>query len=259
MRPMFTALMTVLSVASAMPAMAQAVGYQVVTVTDGGRIAGRVTLKGTAPDRERLAVTFDMEVCGRTAKLSETLIVAANGGVRNAIVHLRDIAQGKSWRPTRNELVQANCEFAPHMLLVPQGADLHVVNTDRIAHQVRSSGANLALNIEQPRYVEKLLVPDFAKAGFPETVAEVWCDIHPWMHAHVVVEKHPYYARTDVDGAYRLTGVPPGQYELALWHETLGEVTRRVTVKANAQTSVSFAMEWDSGSVLEYGGRTGTP
>ena len=258
MRPMLPALVAVLFVASAMPAMAQPDGYQVITVSDGGRIAGRVTLRGTAPNRERLPVTSDMEVCGRAAKLSETLLVAANGGVRNAIVYLRGIAQGKSW-PAHDELVQANCEFAPHMLLVPQGGDLHVVNTDRIAHQVRSSGANLALNIEQPRYVEKLLVPDFAKAGFPGTVAEVWCDIHPWMHAHVVVERHPYYARTDVDGAYRLTGVPPGQYELALWHETLGEVTRRVTVKANAQTSVSFAMEWDSGSVLEYGGRTGTP
>ena len=239
---MFTALAAAVCVTVAAPAMAQPKGYQEIAVTDGGRIAGRVTMKGSAPARERLEITADQEVCGRTEKLVETLLVSANGGVANAVVHLSEIAKGKPW-PPHGELVQQDCQFLPHVLLVPQGGDLRVVNSDRIAHHVRAVGPNIGLNVMQLRYVEKLLVPRLAKSGIPETVADVWCDIHPWMHAHIVVERHPYYAVTGEDGSFQLADVPPGQYDLEIWHEVLGTATQRVTVSPNGETSASIEME----------------
>ena len=258
MRSMFTALAATLSVATAVPAMAQLKGYQEIAVTDGGRIAGRVTMKGNAPARERLDITKDKAVCGKTEKFAETLVVSANGGVANAVVYLRAMAKGKPWLP-HEELVQEDCRFRPHVLLVPQGGDLRVVNTDRIGHHVRAAGPHIRLNVIQPRYVEKLLVPALAKEGLPETVSEVWCDIHPWMHAHIVVEQHPYYAVTCEDGSFRLTGVPPWQYDLAIWHERLGDATRRVTVDPNGETSVSFEMELGDRPAPSRPGRRGRP
>jgi hypothetical protein len=33
------------------------------------------------------------------------------------------------------------------------------------------------------------------------------------------VTPHPYYAVTDENGAFQLTNVPPGEYEIVAWHE----------------------------------------
>lgn len=34
--------------------------------------------------------------------------------------------------------------------------------------------------------------------------------------------EHPYHAVTDEDGAFLLTDVPPGSYDLIAWHPGLG-------------------------------------
>ena len=34
-----------------------------------------------------------------------------------------------------------------------------------------------------------------------------------------MVVDHPYYAITDSHGEFRLTGVPPGDYQIVAWHE----------------------------------------
>ena len=38
-----------------------------------------------------------------------------------------------------------------------------------------------------------------------------------WMRGYLFVADHPYYTRTDADGSYRLTQVPPGDYRLVCW------------------------------------------
>jgi hypothetical protein len=42
---------------------------------------------------------------------------------------------------------------------------------------------------------------------------------HVWMNAEVMVVSHPYYTVTDESGAFKLTDVPPGEYEIVAWHE----------------------------------------
>jgi hypothetical protein len=37
------------------------------------------------------------------------------------------------------------------------------------------------------------------------------------MRAFLFVDDHPYYARTDREGRFELTQVPPGCYEVACW------------------------------------------
>ena len=61
----------------------------------------------------------------------------------------------------------------------------------------------------------------------------VKCDLHPWMSAWIVVTDHPYHAITDDEGRFELSNVPPGDYVLETWHETLGSSRREVTVRGD--------------------------
>ena len=67
-------------------------------------------------------------------------------------------------------------------------------------------------------------------------------DSHPWMTALVRVMEHPYYAVTDLAGAFRIENIPAGNYEVVVRHEVLG--TRRaplvVTEGVAAKVELAF-------------------
>jgi hypothetical protein len=68
------------------------------------------------------------------------------------------------------------------------------------------------------------------------------CDAgHTWMSAYVVVTDQPFSAVTDADGNFTIENVPPGDYELEVWHEWLGSRREPVTVTAGEETrTVTF-------------------
>jgi len=56
------------------------------------------------------------------------------------------------------------------------------------------------------------------------------CDVHPWMFAYVGVLDHPYFAVTDKDGSFKISGVPAGKYTVAFRHPKCGVKTMEVTL-----------------------------
>ena len=62
------------------------------------------------------------------------------------------------------------------------------------------------------------------------------------MRAWVVVADHPFYALTNEQGEFMLDNVPRGEYTLQLWQESLGTVTKDVTVRDEAITTVTAEM-----------------
>jgi hypothetical protein len=75
----------------------------------------------------------------------------------------------------------------------------------------------------------------------PEIV-RIDCDLHTWMRAWVVVADHPFFVVTGPQGEFVLENVPPGKYTLKVWHETLGTVTRDVTVGDQDTTGLTVEM-----------------
>lgn len=212
--------------------------YEAGSVADGGTVAGVVRFAGTPPAPRPLDVNKDKEVCAKEPKFAEDLVVGSDGGVRWAVAFLKGVAKGKPFPNDEAVLDQHGCRYVPHVVIVPAGRDLVIKNSDGILHNIHTySDENPPLNRAQPKFKKKI------KASFdkPEII-RVGCDVHGWMGAWLVVADHPYYAVTDEKGAFRLTDVPPGDYELVVWHEKLGETVQKVSVKPGQETTVDIEL-----------------
>ena len=53
----------------------------------------------------------------------------------------------------------------------------------------------------------------------PEIAIPIKCQVHPGIQGWIHVSEHPYFAITGEDGAYSISSVPPGRYEVFAWHE----------------------------------------
>ncbi|HET7392299.1 MAG TPA: carboxypeptidase regulatory-like domain-containing protein [Candidatus Binatia bacterium] len=209
--------------------------YKAGDVKDGGSISGTVKFKGTAPAPKKLDVSKDKEVCGKSPKVDQSLVVN-NGNLANAVVTITDIKTGKKIDAKKVTLDQKGCEYQPHVLAFPVGTTVEILNPDGILHNVHSySKANSPFNMAQPKFKKTLDV----KIDKPEAI-EVKCDVHGWMQGWLVATESPYVAVTDNSGNFKLTDVPPGSYTVEVWHEKLGKNTQKVSVKAKEDAKVSF-------------------
>ena len=203
-----------------------------------GTITGIVKFKGKVPERKKLKVTIDQYACGEE-KLSEELVVSESGGLKNAVVYLTGISvQTDEQKYEAYQLDQRQCQFVPHVFLVPAGAKVEVLNSDNILHNFHTfSTKNSGINKNQPRR-RKVMRVSF---GLPEII-RLKCDVHSWMNGWVVVSEHPYYAITDENGTFKLENVPAGTYTLEVWQEVLGTQTKKITVEEDKETKVDIEL-----------------
>jgi len=246
--------------------------YKSVVVKDGGTISGVVRLSGSAPKLVQFNVPKDNDWCGRKKSLPR-LVVGKDGGVKNTVVFLDGIAEGEGLkRATKVTFEQKGCDYIPHVLVIPFGSSLEIVNSDAVLHNVHAfdAHAKTVFNIAQPIKGARFPVkPSVFKAG---EIYEATCDAgHPWMSAFVVVAEHPYYTVTDADGKFELKNVPPGTYKIKMWHEGVNttrvdmengkpklytfekpyEQTREVTIVANQHVRMDFAFTIQDGNNRE--------
>lgn len=210
--------------------------YRGVAVRNGGVIEGRIGYAGPLPDPVTYKPTKDMEVCGPGTHRTDEIVVNSEGAVRYAVVYLTNIEEGAALdRKSPSRLDQTGCQFLPHIVTVPRGGTLEILNNDGILHNVRtSSRKNAPFNKAQPKFMKKIK-HRFTSA--PEKI-KVNCDAHSWMSAWIVVTEHPYYAVTDDQGAFALPDVPAGTYNIAIWHESFGVRNRAVTVSSGQSVRV---------------------
>ena len=224
------------AVLAAMP-LSGLLAYDGGAVSDGGSVSGVVKFKGAAPAPKKLEITKDKEVCAKSGKTDPSLIVSG-GNLVNAVVTITDINKGKKMEPQKVKLDQNGCEYKPHVLAMAAGSSVDILNPDGILHNVHSySKANSPFNMAQPKFKKTITV----KVDKPEVI-NLKCDVHGWMNAWLFVAANPYFSVTDNSGGFKLTDVPAGTYNVEVWHETLGKTSQKVTVKAKADTKVSFEM-----------------
>jgi len=220
----------------------QAIGqtdYTVITVTDGGTISGNVRWTGPVPKIPKLPITKNPDVCDpdshKTRDL-ERLVIGPDNGVANTVVYLKDVTKGKAMDlpDERQHLDQRNCRYIPHIMLVPQNASLQIKSSDPILHTVHMMGA-AANNVPFP--VQNQYIPVVMRRN---GVVEIKCNAgHVWMNGEILVVKHPYYAVTDDHGYFKITDVPPGDYEIEAWHEGWRILSEERVLDVAAQAEVS--------------------
>jgi plastocyanin len=168
---------------------------------------------------------------------------SSSGGLAEVIVYIREGLGVQASEPSNQEILldQEGCIYRPRVLAVQAGQTLVIRNSDATLHNVHASPLDgRGFNIGQPglRGLESRRV--FEE---PVGLVSVDCDVHGWMHATILVLDHPFFAVTDEDGRFSLDGLPPGEYVLEAWHETLGTRTQSITVREDQETSVEFSFE----------------
>lgn len=202
-----------------------------------GSLGGKVVFAGAAPAPQRIPVTIDQYLCGNE-KLADDLQVSPGREIRNAVVWIENAPPGAAPPPGKVEVDQKGCAFVPRVVVVPAGGTVDFLNSDRLLHNIHATPkVNVSFNRTQP--MGRTIPVSFAK---PEIV-KINCDLHAWMTAWVVVAAHPYYAITGADGRFAFDQLPPGQYQLQVWHERLGTMAASVTVGEQQPAQLTVEMK----------------
>src|SRR5246127_2624144 len=140
------------------------------------------------------------------------------------------------------QLVQKNKAFHPSLLVIPVGGRVEFPNQDPFFHNVFSlfEGKRFDLGLYESgttRFVQ------FDKPG----ISFIFCNIHAQMSAVVIALATPYYAISDARGDLSIPQVPPGRYELQVFHssvapDTLRTMNREITVGPGATSLGTFTL-----------------
>ncbi|RMF63498.1 MAG: hypothetical protein D6743_10630 [Calditrichaeota bacterium] len=208
-------------------------------VVDGGTITGTVRFPKEYPEREKVLISKDPQVCGAFQYSEQFVVNEDNHGLKNVVVTLVNV-DGKAPEKGVFQLDQNKCRYVPHVQAVPVGSTLEIVNSDGILHNVHAyfgsfDPKNTVFNKAQPKFLKRIKqVLD--KPG----IYYFKCDIHDHMRAYIAVMDQPYYAVSDEAGKFEITNVPPGTYKVQAWHEVLGTLEKEVQVQAGKTAEVNF-------------------
>jgi plastocyanin len=165
-----------------------------------------------------------------TVTVSGTVSGGGALGPGGAVIWLKR-ASGETPRPSPAHgkvITQQGKTFVPRVLVVPVGSKVTFRNDDPIFHNIFS--------LTKPNEFDTGLYKQ--GASYTQTfrhpgAVQLLCNIHASMLGFVVVVDTPYYAQSDTIGAFTIKGVPPGDYQLEIWHEAAAKPTiERVTVGA---------------------------
>ncbi len=205
-----------------------------------GTIKGHVHLSAKLPGNPIIRMGMD-PMCSKINAgkriLQEYVVATVDGSLANVFVRLQGNVPQTPISTQPVIIDQRGCVYAPRVVGVRAGQVLQIKNSDALMHNVHGlSGKDNSFNVGQPAAG---MVYQW-KAKNEEIMVHLKCDIHNWMNAYIGVVTNPYFAVSDTMGTFQIDKVPPGTYTLQAWHERFGALTKTITVKAGAATTVDF-------------------
>jgi plastocyanin len=210
-----------------------------------GSVSGTVRFTGKAPERVKIDMSQD-PVCSMMGgdNFAEQYAVK-DGKLANVYVYVKSgpAAAMSVVPPTPAPVVldQVGCKYVPHVIALVKGGSVEFRNSDSTMHNIHT----MPMEGEEPVDVSQgpKGEPVVKVLSKPEVMMPVRCNNHPWMNAFVNVSATPFFAVTDGEGHFSISGLPAGDYVLGVAHEKAGEQEIHVTVKAHetAKAEASFS------------------
>jgi hypothetical protein len=197
-------------------------------------VQGTVTTRAKA--RPAVRVTFDQKVCG--GELADhSIVVDGEGRLANAVVTLVGV---KARTPAREiRVLNDRCAFVPRVQVVGRKGLVKTSSRDPVLHTT-------TVQLPDGRQVFNVALPvpgmEIARPVEGEGALRVSCSTHPWMRGWILVTDDVAVV-TGVDGRFTIPEVPPGTYQLRVWHEALKADDRTVTVAPGRPLTVTVEMK----------------
>ena len=238
--------------------------YEAVSKFSGEQLTGTVTLKGKIPPLKRfnLVLFSDPYYCGRISdgrgwRISPLPLIGKHNELAGAVVFLKEVKRGKPSITTSTIIQAKNCVFRPYVSAIQIGQPFHFQNWDPIQHKLEvflttQKGAQslLAKNLKPHPDNRKQDFLSSKQTGLHRSGPEVQyqfdrpgvlvfrCRLHDYMQSWTVVLPHPYFSMTSENGEFSIKDIPPGEYQLIVWHplgkqETTIEVGDKRTPNIN--------------------------
>jgi plastocyanin len=210
----------------------------------GGQVTGPMVVEPAKPSSTKAPVADKSHAEPKPTVFRVTGTVSGGeGGPGGAVVTLHRV-DGKTPKPraTKDRYIsQKNKTFSPHVLVVTTGSSVAFTNMDPIFHNVFSLSAPKKFDAGFKKSGEEEWVT-FDKAG----VVEVLCNIHARMQAYVVVVDTPYHAIANASGTFSIRNVPPGDYNVEVWHESSSALGKdKITVTEEGAPRVALSVGAD--------------
>ena len=231
--------------------------YEPLPGFTGNHLTGTVKLKGKLPlpKRFNLVLFSDPYYCGRISdgrgwRITPMPTLGEHEELPGAVVFLEDVKKGKIGTDSTTIIQTKNCVFLPYVSATQVGQTIYFQNWDPIQHKLEVFLASLAG--AQPLLRQNLQPhsenrkSDFLSAdttGLHRSGPQVQyqinrqgilvlrCRLHDYMEGWSLVLSHPYFSITGKNGEFSLEDVPPGDYNLIVWHP-LGK--QEVTIEIGA-------------------------
>lgn len=178
---------------------------------------------------------------GKMAVVNQRYEIVSRGGVIAtdppvAVVYLEgDFGPAVAAPVARME--QKDLVFVPRLLAVQVGTRVEFPNLDETFHNIFSYSKAKRFDLGRYRSDERP-VPSvvFDEPG----LVTLRCDIHEHMRAIVLVLPTPHFTITDLEGNFRLAGLPAGTYRLKAWLSSKTTLERTVTLPASGTVRVDW-------------------
>jgi plastocyanin len=218
--------------------------YFKVDPSTAGRLAGAARFTGRKPPRKAIDMSGD-PACAEShhgKAVDESVVVSPNGTLANVFVYIKSGLEGKTFEvpAAPAKLDQHGCWFQPRVMGIQTGQPLEITNSDPVTHNVHPLAQ---LNREWNHSQGPGEAPLARKFLRPEVMIRVKCNIHSWMRAFIGVVGNPYFAVSGPDGTFEIPNMPPGDYVVEAWHETLGTQEQKISVPPSGKVEINFTFK----------------